>query len=64
MRNEEKAVVAIHPSIFIQLQEHWFMFLMESHNPSLRANGRNTQKMSTGLKELTGFMEEMQILLL
>ncbi len=38
MWNEEKAVVAIHPSIFIQLQEHWFMFLMESRNPSLRAS--------------------------
>ena len=29
-----------------------------------KASGRNTQKTSTGLKELTGFMEEMQIHLL
>ena len=28
---------------------------------SKSTSGRNTQKTSTGLKELTGFMEEMQI---
>ena len=49
------------PKHFHPALEHWFMFLMESRNPSLRVSGRNTQKTSTGLKELTGCMEEIQI---